>query len=39
MALIPLWYRSQNRVYDSTKWQNVVIDFFENPTLDTISLK
>ena len=39
MALIPLWYRSQNRVYDATKWQNVVIDFFENPTLDTISLK
>jgi ABC-type oligopeptide transport system substrate-binding subunit len=39
MALIPLWYRTQNRVYDSTKWTNVVVDFFENPTLDTISLK
>jgi ABC-type oligopeptide transport system substrate-binding subunit len=39
MALIPLWYRSQYRVYDSAKWTNVDLNFFENPTLSTISLK
>jgi ABC-type oligopeptide transport system substrate-binding subunit len=39
MALIPLWYRSQYRVYDSAKWSGVSLDFFENPVLATISLK
>lgn len=39
LALIPLWYRDQYRVYDSSKWQNVGIDFNENPTLATLSLK
>ena len=39
LALIPLWYRDQYRVYDSSKWQGVDIDFQENPTLATLSLK
>jgi oligopeptide transport system substrate-binding protein len=39
MALIPLWYRDQYRVYDASKWQNVAIDFNEDPTLSVISLK
>jgi ABC-type oligopeptide transport system substrate-binding subunit len=38
-ALIPLWYRDQYRAFDSAKWKGVDIDFFENPTLATISLK
>jgi len=39
LALIPLWYRSQYRVYDSAKWTAFKLDFFENPSLATISLK
>ena len=39
MALVPLWYRTQFRVVDSSKWKNIALDFFENPTLSTISLK
>ena len=39
MALIPLWYRSQYRVFDSAKWTSFKLDFFENPSLATISLK
>jgi ABC-type oligopeptide transport system substrate-binding subunit len=39
LALIPLWYRDQYRIYDSTKWANVGIDFNENPTLSVISQK
>jgi oligopeptide transport system substrate-binding protein len=39
MALIPLWYRTQFRVWDSDKWTGVAADFFENPTLATIKAK
>lgn len=39
LALIPLWYRTQYRVFDSTKWENVKMDFFEDPTLTEISQK
>ena len=39
MGLIPLWYRTQFRVIDTSKWKNIALDFFENPTLSTISLK
>jgi oligopeptide transport system substrate-binding protein len=39
LALIPLWYRSQYRVYDAAKWTAFKLDFFENPSLATISLK
>ena len=39
LALIPLWYRSQYRVFDSAKWKGVALDFFENPTLRTVGLK
>ena len=39
LALIPMWYRDQYRVFDSSKWKNVAIDFQENPTLATLSLK
>jgi ABC-type oligopeptide transport system substrate-binding subunit len=38
-ALIPLWYRTQYRAFDATKWKGVEMDFFENPTLATISQK
>ena len=39
MALIPLWYRTQFRVWDASKWTGVKADFFENPTLATIKAK
>lgn len=39
MALIPLWYRTQFRVFDSKKWVGLDPDFFENPTLATAGLK
>jgi oligopeptide transport system substrate-binding protein len=39
MALIPLWYRDQYRVFDAAKWRNVAIDFNENATLSVIGLK
>lgn len=39
LALIPLWYRDQYRVFDAAKWQNIGIDFNENPTFSVISLK
>jgi oligopeptide transport system substrate-binding protein len=39
LALIPLWYRDQYRVYDSAKWKNVALDFNEDPTLSVIGLK
>ncbi len=37
LALIPLWYRTQYRVF-SNRFKNVDMDFFENPTLAEISL-
>ena len=39
LALIPMWYRDQYRVYDASKWKDVAMDFQENPTLATLSLK
>jgi len=39
MAVIPTFYRTQYRVFDSKKWTGVKLDFNENPTLDTVSLK
>jgi oligopeptide transport system substrate-binding protein len=38
-AIIPTFYRTVYRVFDSDKWAGVEIDFFENPTVATISLK
>lgn len=38
-AVIPTFYRTQYRVFDSSKWTGVQLDFFENPTLAAISLK
>ncbi len=38
LALIPLWYRTQYRIF-SSKFVGVNLDFFENPTLATIGLK
>lgn len=38
-ALIPLWYRTQYRVFDSQKFTGVRMDFFEDPTLSELSLK
>jgi len=37
VALIPLWYRTQYRVF-SNKFKNVSLDSFENPALAEISL-
>jgi oligopeptide transport system substrate-binding protein len=39
LALIPLWYRTQVRAFDATKWNNVQLDYFEFPNLATISQK
>jgi oligopeptide transport system substrate-binding protein len=39
LALIPLWARQQFRLVNSEKFANAKLDFFENPTLATITLK
>jgi hypothetical protein len=39
LALIPLWYRSVQRVFDADRWADVRLDFFENPTLAVIHRK
>jgi oligopeptide transport system substrate-binding protein len=39
LALIPLWYRTQVRAFDATRWSNVRLDYFENPTLQSITQK
>ena len=39
LALIPLWYRTQYRVYDADKWTGLKMNFNENPTVATASLK
>lgn len=39
MAVLPTFYRTQYRVFDSAKWTGISLDFFENPTVATISLK
>jgi ABC-type oligopeptide transport system substrate-binding subunit len=38
-ALVPTFYRTQYRVFDSRKWTGVSLDFFENANLAGISLK
>jgi len=38
-ALVPTFYRTQYRVFDSRKWTGVSLDFFENATVADISLK
>ncbi|MEA2716903.1 MAG: oligopeptide transport system substrate-binding protein [Actinomycetota bacterium] len=39
VAVLPTFYRTQYRVFDSKKWAGVSLDFFEDPTLAKISLK
>ncbi len=39
LAVIPLWARQQFRLANTAKFGNVNLDFFENPTLATITLK
>ncbi len=39
LALTPTYYRTAYRVYDSKKWTGLGLDFFERPTLQTVSLK
>jgi oligopeptide transport system substrate-binding protein len=39
LALAPTFYRTAYRVYDSTKWSGLGLDFFERPTLSAVSLK
>ncbi len=39
LAVIPTFYRTQYRVFDSRKWAGVGLDFFEDPTVEKISLK
>ncbi|MBP0460436.1 peptide ABC transporter substrate-binding protein [Streptomyces montanisoli] len=36
LALIPLWYRTDQRVYDAERLTGVAIDFDGNPTLTTV---
>lgn len=39
LALIPLWFRQQSRLVNTEKFGNVNMDFSEDPTFDTITLK
>ena len=39
LAFVPTYYRTAYRVFDSAKWTGVGLDFFERPTLETVSLK
>jgi oligopeptide transport system substrate-binding protein len=39
LALAPTYYRTAYRVFNSSKWTGVGLDFFERPTLETASLK
>ena len=39
LALIPLWARQQSRLVNTAKFANIKFDFYENPTLATITLK
>jgi oligopeptide transport system substrate-binding protein len=39
LALIPLWARQQYRLVDSVKFGNTNMNFNENPTLESITLK
>ena len=39
LALTPTYYRTAYRVFDSTKWTGLGLDFFERPTLETVSQK
>ncbi|MCD0486447.1 ABC transporter substrate-binding protein [Streptacidiphilus sp. ASG 303] len=38
-ALIPLWNRTQLRLANTSKWNNLTYDFNENPTLSAVSAK
>jgi ABC-type oligopeptide transport system substrate-binding subunit len=38
-ALVPLWNRTQYRLANKSKWNNLEIDFNEDPTLPEASLK
>lgn len=38
-ALIPLWYRTQYRLANTSKFTGIDLDFFENPTLANVHLK
>ena len=39
LAVIPTYYRTQYRVFDSKRFTGVALDLFENPTVANISLK
>ncbi|HEX2046308.1 MAG TPA: peptide ABC transporter substrate-binding protein [Acidimicrobiales bacterium] len=39
LALSPTFYRTAYRVFDSSKWTGLGLDFFERPTLETVSQK
>lgn len=39
LAIVPTYYRTAYRVFDSTKWTGLGLDFFERPTLETVSQK
>jgi len=38
-GLVPTFYRTEYRVFDSKRWTGVSLDFFENASLTGISLK
>ena len=39
MAMIPLWNRTQFRLFNSNDFENVQMDFNENPNLATLSAR
>jgi oligopeptide transport system substrate-binding protein len=39
LALAPTYYRTAYRVFASDKWTGLGLDFFERPTLETVSQK
>jgi oligopeptide transport system substrate-binding protein len=36
LAIIPLWYRTHQRVYDASRFTGLALDFFGNPTLSAV---
>ena len=39
LALIPLWYRTEQRVFAAGRFTDLELDFFGNPTLPSVRLR
>lgn len=39
MALIPLWYRTEHRVFAADRFTDLALDFFGNPTVGRMSVR